>query len=168
MISFSFVSAAVAPPCGLVDLISHPISNVSINRIFQPQHSPLALRLSKLRSQQRRSEVTIDEEGEEIPITTLDKIVQRLKPETKYLPAKFSYFLYFSGLSLINTFFTIFLVNIGLDPEQAGLIQVARSATMIGSSLFWGWLAHKTRRNMLIICVELLVSTAVSLFPLLL
>jgi len=167
-----FEVATASPPCGFIDLITHPVSNVSINRLYQPQHSPLALRsprlskLSKLRSH-LRSQLTIEEEdGEEIPITNFDKIKRALKPTTRYLPAKFSYFLYFSGLSLINTFFTIFLVNLGLDPEQAGLIQVARSATMIGSSLFWGWLAHKTRRNMLIICVELLVSTTlVNLMP---
>ena len=78
----------------------------------------------------------------------------------KYLPAKLTYFLFYSGLALLNTFFTIFLINLGFDPEQAGLIQVARSGIMIGSGLFWGWLAHKTNRNLLIVCVEILVSTA--------
>jgi len=149
--------ANTAPPCGLVDLITHPISNVSINRLYQPQHSPITIRSLALEDL---------EEEQEVPLTKLRKIKEALKPNLKFLPAKLSYFLYFSGLSLINTFFTIFLVNLGLDPEQAGLIQVARSGTMIGSSLFWGWLAHRTQRNMLIICIELLVSTAlVNLMP---
>lgn len=79
--------------------------------------------------------------------------------DRKYIPAKLTYFLFYAGLSLLNTYFTFFLISIGLDPEQAGLVQVARSAITIGSGLFWGWLAHKTNKYLSIICTEIFIST---------
>jgi len=84
----------------------------------------------------------------------------------KYIPAKLTYFLFFAGQSLIWTYFTIFLVSLGLDPNQAGLIQVARNGIMILSGLFWGWLAHKTNKNLLIICIKIVFSTTlINLMP---
>lgn len=142
--TFASTSASLHPHCGLVDVIIQPPES-----FIQPT-----------------LEENIKEEGSvgkgfiHIKEWTDRLHVKALQIKENYLPAKVTYFLFHSCLSLINTFFTIFLVNLGLDPKQAGLIQVARSGIMICSCLFWGWLAQKTNRNLLIICVELLVSTA--------
>ncbi|XP_057312162.1 major facilitator superfamily domain-containing protein 6-A-like [Hydractinia symbiolongicarpus] len=87
---------------------------------------------------------------------TYERFKKAIKVKRKFIPAKISYFFFYSARSVLATYFIVFLIKAGLDPEQAGIIQGIRMAVLTLGGLFWGMLADLSKKNTLIMAIELI------------
>ena len=91
---------------------------------------------------------------------TYGRLYHALKIKKAFIPAKLTYVTLFSGRAIFATYFIIFLTTAGLDPKQAGLIQGIRMIVLTLSGMFWGVLADRSKKELLIISIEICSFTA--------
>ena len=91
---------------------------------------------------------------------TYGRLYHALKIKKVFIPAKLTYVTLFSGRAIFATYFIIFLTTAGLDPKQAGLIQGIRMIVLTLSGMFWGVLADRSKKELLIISIEICSFTA--------
>lgn len=85
---------------------------------------------------------------------TFDQLKRAMKIKRNFLPAKLCYFLFYSSRSLFATYYILFLTSTGLDPKQAGSIHGIRMVFITLGALFWGFLADKSKKDVVILTIK--------------
>lgn len=77
------------------------------------------------------------------------------------LAPKLAYFFFYFSYSSVTPYIAVFMSVNGLNPEQCGYIIGGRLFAQFLSGLVWGAIADRTRKNRLLLIIQILVSTAV-------
>ena len=75
------------------------------------------------------------------------------------LPVKAAYFFYYFSFSSIIPFIPIFLRDVGLNAEQAGIIFGTRTLIQFFTGPIWGLMADKKRKHTLFLIIQIVVSS---------